>query len=491
MRHTTHGPLHTAASLLTAVLLTAMLLFAGCATAPQGHADRGAATAEPSAAGQPAVDETGAEETVDAVTAATPEGEGWMVSLMGVRNDELWQSDLDLWKESSDAYREVELEKRGETGLYGGIPLSAVVAMVDDPDGGMPYAFQEGLWNEGYEVTLTASDGYSYTFSTTEVDADAVYLVDSINGEAVSPQIAGALSTAGWVRDLMEIELSLAPVSLAQNSFELEIEIGGAMDSFTIAELEAMPIYVEDGGSYTNSYGNTFEAVWGGVKLVPLLEQYMNLTADSAIRIVAMDGYEMNYSGEMFLDQADGDWILAFKENGEYMPEDPGYIRLVKVGPETPNITGHVSARMIKRIVSEDVPFEDFALTIVERDGQEVFDRQTMQSGIVTNRDRVTYYDRRADEDVEYMGIAVWRLLERLQGYRAVTIEATDGFSVTLDNDELEGNDDVILAMYTGEDDQLLSSDEWPLRLVWDKDAAVVPEGIRSVRNVVKVILVY
>ena len=428
---------------------------------------------------------------VDTTSSATPAGEGWVVRLTGVRQDEVWQSDVEEWRKQSDAYREEELEKKGESNLYGGIPLSSVVAMVDDADGGMPYLFQADRWEEGYEITLTAADGYSYTFSTTEVSPDEVFLVDRIDGAPVSPRIAGNITTRAWVRDLTEIELGLAPVSLTENDFELVLEIHGRTTAYTIGELEAMPMYVEDRGSYTNSYGNTFSAVWGGVKLVPLLERYMAITPETTIRIVAMDGYEMTYGGEMLLDQEDGEWILAFKEDGEYMPEDPGYIRLVKAGPDNPNITGHVSARMVKRIVTEGEPFRNFELTIVDGDGVEVFDRQTLQSGVSTNRDRVAYYDRRADAEVPYMGIAVWRLLERLDGYRAVTIEATDGFSVTLDNAELEGNDDVILAMYTGRDDRLLGDNEWPLRLVWDRDAEVVPEGIRSVRNVVRIELEY
>ena len=79
-----------------------------------------------------------------------------------------------------------------------------------------------------------------------------------------------------------------------------------------------------------------------------------------------MDGYAMSYSASQLLDNSDGDWILAFKENGEYMPEDPGYIRLVKVGPNNPNITGHVSARMVKKIIIKDVAFKDFSLELIQ-----------------------------------------------------------------------------------------------------------------------------
>ncbi len=288
---------------------------------------------------------------VDAVSSATPLGSGWMISLVGVRKDELWQNHFELWKNEDDAYIEMELEKKGETKLYGGILLKDAIAMVDDPVRGMPYEFQENLWNEGYDITLTAADGYSATFSTTDVSFGEILLVDTINGEAVAPGIAGNISTKVWIQNLEELEISLAPVELSNNTFELVVDINKTITSYTISELESMDIYIEASGSLTNSYGNVSTGLYGGIKLIPFLSKTMKVTPETAIKIIAMDGYEMDYGGEMLLDQSDGDWILAFKEDGEYMPEDPGYLRLVKVGREIPNITSHASARMIKKIL--------------------------------------------------------------------------------------------------------------------------------------------
>lgn len=456
------------------LIMTAIFVLAGCATG-SSNTDQSVPIAE----------------EVDTVSTATPGGSGWMITLQGVRDDELWQSQFESWSENKGSYVEMNLEKKGETNLYGGILLRDIVAMIDDPSGGMPYEFKEVLWNDGYDITLTADDGYSATFSTTEVSSEEILLVGTIDGESVTPQIAGNITGKAWIRSLTEISLSLAPVDLDSNTFEFLLDINGHISSYTIKELEAMPIYVEDRGSFTNSHGNTTSGVYGGVKLIPFLSGFMEVTPETAIKIVAMDGYEMDYGGEMLLEQSDGDWILAFKENGEYMPEDPGYIRLVKVGPEEPNITGHVSARMIKKIVTEGIPFKDFTLTLVDKDFTEIFDRQTLQSGVITNKNRIDYYDRKSDMNIPYMGISIWRLLERPTGYSAITIEAADGYSVTLDNNQLEKNDDVILAMYTGEDDQLLNDKEWPLRLVWDKESIIVPEGIKAVRNVTKITLIY
>jgi len=289
--------------------------------------------------------------SVDSVSSATPKGTGWEITLTGVRTDKLWQSQYNSWKETEGIYTAVELEKKGKTKVYQGISFDHIIAIADDPSGEYPFSFQKDLWEKGYDITLTANDGYSFTFSTKELSAAEIYLVDNLDGESIPPMIAGNINGKAWVKNLAEIELGLTPVALNNNSFEFTLEINGQSAMYTIGELEALPIYIEDKGQYTNSYGNVFSGVYGGVKLIPLLSQFMDVKPETAIKIIATDGYEMDYSGEMLLDQKDGDWILAFKENGEYMPEDPGYIRLLKVGPQEPNIESQLSARMIKKII--------------------------------------------------------------------------------------------------------------------------------------------
>ena len=78
-------------------------------------------------------------------------------------------------------------------------------------------------------------------------------------------------------------------------------------------------------------------------------------------------------------------------------------------------------------------------------------DRQTLQSGVTTSRTKVAYFNKKAGEAVEYLGIPVYVLLERYTGYKTVTVQAADGYSITLDAAELAGNDDVIIAMFYGE----------------------------------------
>ncbi len=457
---------------LLSVLLLAALLISGCTTASQSPSGL-------------VIEETEA----DAVAHATPKGTGWIISISGVREDEIWESNFEKWKEMEGSeYGEYMFQLKGEDTSFMAIPFKNIIAMVDDPDATMPYAFDAELWKSGYQITFTASDGYSATINTADFAVEDLYIADAMRGEKVAPMLTGNISTQFWVKELASITADLKPVSLAENNFELILDIGEKHAVKTIAELEKLPYYIEDKGNYTNSYDNNFQYIWGGVKIVDLIEEYASLTPEMTVVIEAMDGYAMTYSASQLLDNSDGDWILAFKENGEYMPEDPGYIRLVKVGPNNPNITGHVSARMIKKIIIKDVAFKDFSLDLIQNGRTEVMDRQTLQSGVTTSRTKVAFFNKKAGEAVEYLGIPVYVLLERYTDYKTVTVQAADGYSISLNAAELAGNDDVIIAMFYGDESEL-SESEFPLVIVWDQDAAIVPAGIKAVRNISALIL--
>ncbi len=450
------------------LLMLGILLLAGCTTTESGTSV-----------------EVTAETEVDAVAHATPAGEGWHVTLTGVRTDELWESQAAAdpkWLET------VQFEKKGELRTYTALAFSEVIAMIDDADGSMPYSFQQGAWDAGYDITVTAADGFAATFNTADYPAEGIYLAVTQDGESTLPMLVGDIPGQIQVKDIVSIETSLAPVALEENQFEFILEIGDKTATFTLAELEDHPYFIEGPGEYKNTYDNVFTHVWGGVKLVDLISDVFPLTADQSVTIIATDGYEMDYSGSQLLDQADGTWILAFIEDGEYMPEDPGYIRLVKVGPDTPQITGHISARMVKKVQIKDVSFTDFTLSIDSAAGTEELDRQTIQSGVTSQRTTVNYFNKKSGETVSYLGLPLFEFLAHYDGYDTVTVEASDRYSITLAADEVAGNSDVILAMYYGDGSEL-SENEAPLIIVWDAEADLVPAGIKAVRSVTRLIL--
>lgn len=473
-------------TLLTVLLLsTALLLtWAGCASQP----------------------ETGSEEREKTASSKTAE-EGWIIEVIGARTDTMNQADLEEAKEHTSHYKEVTLEKKGEMRTYMAIPFHLVAAMSDGLDAEHPYVFDQSLWEEGYDITLTAADGYSATFNTAEVPADALYIADMENGEEIPPRVVGEVSGKIQIQDLVTVELHLKDGS-EEKVFTLDININNNKASFTLEELEKSPYYIEGRGSFTTSAGTTHTHDYGGVQFADFISNYMQLSKDTTVTVVAMDGYEMTYSGEQLLDTTDGEWILAFNIDGEYMPFDPGYIRTIKVGPNVPNIDGHLSAKMVKEIKASGEPFKSFTLNMTGKMDHEI-DRQTMQSGISCHKTTVTYHDRKAEEDIEYTGIPLYLLLaysddpdyaphkqdssiisynkEAAEAGYEVTVVASDGFSITLDSRELHNNEDVIIAMY--KNGEPLPEREWPLIIVWDKDAKVVPEGIKPVRSITEISL--
>jgi len=443
--------------------------------------------------------------------ATSSEHPSWSVELSGIRKDALTASYFGKLKDAGKEYVEKKVEKKGVPADYKGLTLSAVIAMVDGNDAAHPFSFDAALWAKGYEVTLTAADGYSATFFTLEVAPDALILADTLDGKPLEkPMVVGSTASSLWVRDIVSISTSLTPSKAAQDAsaFLLDLDINGKKASFTLAELEKDPAYIEAVGSYTTSAGTKYTNRYGGVKLKALLDRYMDVSADDSITFVAMDGYEMTYPGSRVLDQTDGEWLLAFQVDGDYLPKDPGYIRTIKAGPKEPNIDGHLSVRMVKKIVVKEKDFQDFNLTFTGK-MNETIDRSTVQSCVSCHKREVVFV--RKDISGTYTGFPLYLALAYADdskyaphrqateilsydtaaakaGYK-VEIVADDGYKIVLDSKELDGNKDTILAMY--KDGSGLAAEEFPLVLVWDKDAKLVPTNIKNVKKIKAINLVF
>lgn len=480
---------------LSILLLSGIIL--GCATTAGKPVESGE-TAEP------AREEQREEQTQEAAVESA-----WIIDVIGIGSNTMSEADLLDSKGHASHYVERVIEKKGEEQSYRGIPLRLLLAMVDGPDNKHPYIFDEEKWNEGYEVTITASDGYSATFLSSDFDPEEMIVADEENGNPILPQLAGDMPGNLWVKDIVSIEADLGDAA-AEEPFTLEVDIAGIEKEYTLDELEASPWYTEGTGSYTTSAGTTHTHTYGGIRFADFVNSFTQLEPDTTVTMVAMDGYEMTYSGEQILDTSDGEWILAFKIDGEYMEFDPGYIRTVKIGPENPNIEGHLSVRMIKAIRATGEKFEDFTLALRGKQNWDL-DRQTIQSGVSCHKTTVTYYDRKADADEEYSGIPLHLLLAYAddpnyaphhqdksilsynkeaarEGY-GIKITAADGFSITLDSKEVHGNGDVIIALF--KNGAPLPEQERPLIIVWDKDAETVPAGIKAVRNITEIELLF
>lgn len=429
------------------------------------------------------------------------DGSGWFVTLKGVREAKLWQSYYDESKKHTSHYVEKTVEKKGVNIRYTGMPLRLAIAMIDGVETDHAWLFDEQLWASGYDVTIISKDGYSATFSTKDLATDALILADTEDGKPISPMVVGDSLKNLWVRDVVRIETSLAPSALvaAASSFTLDIDINGAKGSFSLSELENLPLYTEGKGAYTTSAGTRHEGTYGGVRLLELLLSYTDIEADDSISFVAMDGYEMSYAGKTILEAQDGEWLLAFKLDGDYLPKDPGYVRTIKIGPSTPNIEGHLSVRMVKKIVVKQKSFVDFSLKLSGKMDSDL-DRSTVQSCVGCHKKSVTF--EKKGELAEYTGFPLWLLLGYVDdplyaphtqdasiaayndaaanaGYM-IDLKAADGYTISVNSKDITRKSDIIVAMYKNGDK--LPDSEAPLMLVWDRLLDPLPEGIKNIK---------
>ena len=264
---------------------------------------------------------------------------------------------------------------------------------------------------------------------------------------------------------------------------------------YTVSDLEALDV-VTAPGTFTNSAGVDYTATYTGVPLMTLVG---NVPVDATVRVTASDGYSMNYAVEMLADRSEGDWILAFQENGGYMPLDPGYLRIVQVGEENPHFTSSLSARMVKKIEVLGT-YEPYSLRVagaIER----IFSREELEAGVGCPCHTSTVSVTSKGETHTYTGLPLWRLIAYVDddiypaaelgihyndedlndtlattGYE-VTLVASDGYTQTATSD-LIARDDRFVVAFKADGVFLDPENHGYMRFVYD-DSVELPEGMR------------
>lgn len=496
--------------LLAAVSCTTGGGASGSAIAPEGEAQEDGKTQEAAEAAEAPVKAADEEAERHAGT-VSPD---WEIALTGEVADSV--SGASLYTDDGEIVHgeELVLMDKGTERTYRGVPLYRLLARVDGPAEQHPYSFDEERWKEGYEVTVTASDGYAAALLSSDYPYDDLLLALERDGAAVPPTLTGRELPADLrVKSVAALEILLGEAEAEAAEPRLTVETGGAAVALTQSELKQTPSYVEGIGGYTTSAGTYNEHRYGGAALYELLSTFGEPEQGGTLKVTSSDGYEMSYAMEDIADSDEGLWIIAFEQDGNFMTLDPGPFRIIKIQPDSqaeempiPNIDGHNSARMVSSISFSRKPLKDFTLNIEGKRSAEV-NRSTLEAGIncSAHKTTVNYYNRKSGETEYYTGIPLYAVLAigddpdyephkqtdksilaydqgaAERGY-SVTVIAADGFSITMDSRELHMNNQVILAMY--QDGEELQGDAWPLKIVWDQDADPVPEGIKAVRQV-------
>ena len=285
------------------------------------------------------------------------------------------------------------------------------------------------------------------------------------------------------------------PATAAPTGIVLSLVKGETTLDYTIADLAELDILTAT-GTFTNSAGVDYTATYTGVPLTTLIG---NVASDATVRVTASDGYSMNYAAEMLTDTSEGTWILAFQENGAYMPLDPGYLRIVQVGDPIPHFTSSLSARMVERIEVLG-SYEAYSLRVVGA-VERLFSREELEAGIGCPCHTATVTATSKGETHTYTGLPLWRLIAYVDdaihplvdqgihyndedfndalaadGYE-ISLVASDGYAQTVTSDLVARDDRFIVAFKM--DGVFLDPEQTGyMRFVYD-DSVELPEGFR------------
>jgi len=292
------------------------------------------------------------------------------------------------------------------------------------------------------------------------------------------------------------------PVAPPTTDDEIVLSVTHGTDTidYTLFDLQQLE-QIEAGGTFTNSAGFDYTATYAGV---PMSTFIGNVSDDTTIRVTAADGYSMNYEAGMLLDTTEGVWTLAFMENGEWMPFDPGPLRVVQVGDPVPHFQSSVSAKMVVgiEVLGTYEPYTLETSGAVER----TFARGELEAGIGCPCHTSTVEVTSKGETHTYTGLPLWRLVAFVDDDVFPSIEegihyndtdfsdatAASGYTVSLVADdgytqevssEWMARDDRFIVAFKRDGVFLDPNSEGYMRFVYD-DSVELPEGmkLRSVK---------
>lgn len=276
---------------------------------------------------------------------------------------------------------------------------------------------------------------------------------------------------------------------------ETVLELVGQEESksFTLAELQALPMTEGQAGTKSSTGKITPPIDYQGVLLTDLLDLVGGATEELGVNIVAEDGYMMTISynqitlGDFITyDPATGvekrvegplQVLVAYSRGGELMdPAGDGVLRLAIISPKNDQVTdGHWSVKWVRSIELKPVG-DEWTLGMKGAVEGEI-DRNSFQSCSAPGCHQVNYTDGEnqvwtgtplwtlvgwADDLIQHSGPAYFDALADA-GY-TIEIIAEDGYSINLDSVKVKRNNDLLVAYQVN--GAPLPDKYFPLRLV-------------------------
>ncbi|OPY36823.1 MAG: PKD domain protein [Methanoregulaceae archaeon PtaU1.Bin059] len=440
------------------------------------------------------------------IDGSTPTEPDWILSLSGARTQTVTKTYFEQGLACPSSGHMVSYTD-GEGNVWGGVPLWLLVAMVDDnPDTGpYHYNFNDALAAEGYSVKVTAGDGYSINFASSDIARNSDYIVaNTLNGEPlplIKPNstklcfplqmIGPAVSSGQLVGNITSIELVGLPEPPTGWTLRME---GDVVDTITQAEFEEALACI-----HSSTYNDGTD-VWGGIPLWVLIGAVDDIETSShwtfndtraaggyTIRVIAGDGYNRTFaSGDV---ARSGNYIVANTKNGEPLTDSIAPLRLVGA-----SVTGGARVGNIETIRLEGLPGYPAGDWSLQLDGaiSDIIPQPEFEYWASCHS--ATYDDGAGNI---YEGIPLWRLMgwvddrtphgsngfnntRATAGYKVI-ITAGDGYSKELMS-QMIGTDNrfIVANKVNGE---LLAGPKAPLQLV----GSGLPSASYSVGNIARI----